>query len=270
MPTEIAQPAVYVIAGPNGAGKTTFATSFLPGFVNCREFVNADLIAAGLSPFDPDSQAVAAGRLMLLRIDELVCARQSFGFETTLAGRIHARRLTSMKSEAGYRVVLFFLWLETDALAISRVAFRVREGGHHIPPETVKRRFRLGLRNFGSLYRNLADDWYIIDGSKATPSIVGRGSSAGIEILDSERLDDICSISGVTAVIHKTDNDMIARVNAALCTAMAGLICRARLRDVPLIVSEHGEVVEVNPHELQLPSLPNEQPEQPTDRSSRN
>jgi hypothetical protein len=123
MLAEIAQPTVYVIAGPNGAGKTTFATAFLPGFVNCREFVNADLIAAGLSPFDPDSQAVAAGRLMLQRIDELVLARQSFGFETTLSGRVHARRLTLMKSEAGYRVVLFFLWLETDALAISRVAF---------------------------------------------------------------------------------------------------------------------------------------------------
>ncbi|MBL8811090.1 MAG: hypothetical protein JNM43_13010 [Planctomycetaceae bacterium] len=120
------QPTVYVIAGPNGAGKTTFATSFLPGFVNCREFVNADLIAAGLSPFDPDSQAVAAGRLMLQRIDSLVQERQTFGFETTLAGRGHARRLALMKSEVGYQVVLFFLWLETEALAISRVAARVR------------------------------------------------------------------------------------------------------------------------------------------------
>ena len=195
MRTEIAQPTVYVIAGPNGAGKTTFAASFLPDFVNCREFVNADLIAAGLSPFDPDSQAIAAGRLMLQRIAELVHARQSFGFEKTLAGRTHARRLISMKSEAGYRVVLFFLWLETVGLAISRVAFRVREGGHHIPAETVKRRFRLGISNFGKLYRNLADDWYIIDGSKATPSIVCRGNFACLEILDSKRLSDIRSIS---------------------------------------------------------------------------
>jgi hypothetical protein len=148
MRTEIAQPAVYVIAGPNGAGKTTFATSFLPGFVNCREFVNADLIAAGLSPFDPDSQAVAAGRLMLQRINELVCARQSFGFETTLAGRAHARRLTSMKSEAGYRVMLFFLWLETDALAISRVAFRVREGATSRSNGDSKTPFSAGNQEF--------------------------------------------------------------------------------------------------------------------------
>ena len=98
MPINPAQPIVYVIAGPNGAGKTTFATSFLPGFVNCREFFNADLIAAGLSPFDPDSQAVTASRLMLQRIDSLVQEKQTFGFETTLAGRAHARRLASMKS----------------------------------------------------------------------------------------------------------------------------------------------------------------------------
>jgi predicted ABC-type ATPase len=115
-----------VIAGPNGAGKTTFATTFLPGFVNCREFVNADLIAAGLSPFDPDSQSVTAGRLMLERINGLVHEKQSFGFETTLAGRAHARRLATMKSQAGYQVVLYFLWLESEALAISRVASRVR------------------------------------------------------------------------------------------------------------------------------------------------
>jgi predicted ABC-type ATPase len=195
MPINPEQPIVYVIAGPNGAGKTTFATSFLPGFVNCREFVNADLIAAGLSPFDPDSQAVTAGRLMLQRIDSLVQEKETFGFETTLAGRTHARRLASMKSGTGYRVVLFFLWLESEALAISRVASRVREGGHDIPTETVRRRFQLGIRNFTKLYRNLADDWYIIDGSKATPSISCRGSSDGVEVIDQERLNYIRSIS---------------------------------------------------------------------------
>jgi predicted ABC-type ATPase len=195
MPVELEQPTVYVIAGPNGAGKTTFATSFLPGFVNCREFVNADLIAAGLSPFDPDSQAVTAGRLMLQRIDSLVQEKQTFGFETTLAGRAHARRLASMKSGSGYRVVLFFLWLESEPLAISRVASRVREGGHDIPTETIKRRFQLGIRNFAKLYRKLADDWYIIDGSKATPIVSCTGNSKGVEVLDEDRLDYIRSIT---------------------------------------------------------------------------
>ena len=195
MPIEHEQPTVYVIAGPNGAGKTTFATTFLPGFVNCREFVNADLIAAGLSPFDPDSQSVTAGRLMLERINGLVHEKQSFGFETTLAGRAHARRLATMKSQAGYQVVLYFLWLESEALAISRVASRVREGGHSIPTDTIKRRFQMGIRNFAQLYRKLADDWYIIDGSKATPSISCRGSSDGVEVIDQERLNYIRSIS---------------------------------------------------------------------------
>ncbi len=147
-----------MIAGPNGAGKTTFATSFLPGFVNCREFVNADLIAIGLSPLNPESQAVTAGRLMLQRIDALVQEKHTFGFETTLAGRAHARRLASMKSGSGYRVVLFFLWLESEALAVSRVASRVRDGGHDVPTEVVRRRFQLGIRNFAELYRKLADD----------------------------------------------------------------------------------------------------------------
>lgn len=195
MPIEHEQPTVYVIAGPNGAGKTTFATTFLPGFVNCREFVNADLIAAGLSPFDPDSQSVTAGRLMLERINGLVHEKQSFGFETTLAGRAHARRLATMKSQAGYQVVLYFLWLESEALAISRVASRVREGGHSIPTDTIKRRFQMGIRNFAQLYRKLADDWYIIDASKAIPSISCRGNSDGVEVVDEDSLDYIRSIS---------------------------------------------------------------------------
>ena len=194
MPINPEQPTVYVIAGPNGAGKTTFATSFLPGFVNCREFVNADLIAAGLSPFDPDSQAVTAGRLMLQRIDSLVQEKRTFGFETTLAGRAHARRLATMKSQAGYQVVLYFFWLESEALAISRVASRVREGGHNIPTDTIKRRFQLGIRNFAELYRKLADDWFIIDASKAIPSISCRGNSESVEVVDEDRLNYIRSI----------------------------------------------------------------------------
>ncbi|MFO0975755.1 MAG: zeta toxin family protein [Planctomycetaceae bacterium] len=191
MPVEPEQPTVYVIAGPNGAGKTTFATTFLPGFVNCREFVNADLIAAGLSPFDPDSQAVTAGRLMLQRIDSLVQERQSFGFETTLAGRVHATRLARMRSTYGYRVILIFVWLPSETMAISRVAERVKEGGHNVPTETVKRRYHQGIWNFRNLYRNIAETWYILDGTRQPPETVCFGDSENTEVIHPHRLAQI-------------------------------------------------------------------------------
>ena len=144
-------PTVYLIAGPNGAGKTTFATEFLPAFVHCREFVNADLIAAGLSPFAPETQAIRAGRLLLTRIKECTNARRDFAFETTPAGRGYLRLVADLK-RSGYRVVLYFLWLPSAEAAMDRVAGRVRQGGHNIPEALIRRRFEAGLRNFFQLY----------------------------------------------------------------------------------------------------------------------
>ena len=140
-------PTVYVIAGPNGAGKTTFASKFLPGFVQCREFLNADLIAAGLSPFAPETQNVRAGRLLLERIEALAGERADFGFETTLSGRTYVKLLGDMKA-MGYRLVLFFLWLPSAEMAVARVESRVKGGGHGVPPEDVERRYSAGLRTF--------------------------------------------------------------------------------------------------------------------------
>ena len=165
------RPAAYVIAGPNGAGKTTFATEFLPDFVHCREFVNADLIAAGLSPFAPETQAVRAARLVLTRIKELARARQDFGFETTLAGRGYVKLITDLK-RSGYHAVLFFLWLPSAEMAVARVANRVRQGGHDIPEATIRRRFEAGLRNFFGLYAPLVDSWHLYDGSQLPPSLI--------------------------------------------------------------------------------------------------
>jgi len=159
------KPTVFVIAGPNGAGKTTFAQTYLSRYAQCQEFVNADLIAAGLSPFNPESQSVAAGRLMLHRIDNLTVLRKTFGFETTLAGRTYARRLRSMRDELGYSIALFFVWLPTVEMAIQRVATRVREGGHNIPSPTIERRYRQGINNFAQIYAPLIDQWIIYDGS---------------------------------------------------------------------------------------------------------
>jgi len=154
-----------VLAGPNGAGKTTFAKSYLPHFAGCREFVNADLIAAGLSPFNPESQSLVAGRLMLQRMDELIEARKSFALETTLAGRAYARRLRCMKDELNYEIELIYFWLPSADFAVNRVAIRVCQGGHNIPEAVIRRRYKLGISNFAKLYSPLANRWLILDGS---------------------------------------------------------------------------------------------------------
>jgi len=185
MPRTIRHPTVYVIAGPNGAGKTTFATQFLPDFVNCREFVNADLIAAGLSPFAAETQNVRAGRLLLERIGELSGGCADFGFETTLSGRTHAKLLADLKY-AGYRIDLFFLWLPSPDLAVRRVANRVMQGGHSVPDEVVRRRYNAGLRNFFRLYRPHLDGWWFYDTSRLLPVTIAREEHGILDAMDAE------------------------------------------------------------------------------------
>jgi predicted ABC-type ATPase len=183
-------PTAYLIAGPNGAGKTTFATEFLPDFVHCREFVNADLIAAGLSPFAPETQAIRAGRLVLTRIKELAGARQDFGFETTLAGRGYVKLISELK-RAGYRVILFFLWLPDAEMAVARVANRVRQGGHDIPEPVIRRRFEAGLRNFFRLYAPLVSSWHLYDGSRLPPQRIAGAIAGAIDVHEVETFQTI-------------------------------------------------------------------------------
>jgi len=166
-------PTVYVIAGPNGAGKTMFASDFLPAFVQCREFLNADLIAVGLSPFAPETQNVRAGRLLLERIRELSEERADFGFETTLSGRTYVKLLGDMKA-SGYRVMLFFLWLPSAEMAVARVENRVKQGGHFVPPEDVRRRYGNGVQNLFRLYRPLLDGWWLYDASRLPPKLIAK------------------------------------------------------------------------------------------------
>jgi len=154
-------PTVLVIARPNGAGKTTFAKRYLPEFAEIGEFLNADMIAAGLSPFNPAGQAFLAGKLKLTRFDELSKSRVSFGFESTLARRTHQRRLAHMKADLGYRVIIVFLWLPSAVLAVLRVAGRVTQGGHDIPESVIRRRFAAGLSNFANRYSQIADEWFV-------------------------------------------------------------------------------------------------------------
>ena len=162
---------IIIIAGPNGAGKTTFAREFLPHEAACPTFINADLIAAGLSPFRPEAAARRAGRIMLEMIADCVRRRESFAIETTLSGRSYAQMIPRWK-KAGYRVAIFFLELPSVELAIGRVADRVAQGGHDIPEPVIRRRFTKGKRNFLHLYKPLADAWRHYDNAGDIPLLL--------------------------------------------------------------------------------------------------
>ncbi len=184
------EPHAHIIAGPNGAGKTTFAREFLPKYAHCREFLNADLLAAGLSPFDPDTAAIAAGRLLLARMKELIRQRKGFGFETTLAGKTYVAMLRDMKDK-GYTLHLFYLWLPRVEMAIARVQNRVREGGHDVPESVIRRRFELGQRNLVRLYLPLFDSWLLFDNSSIYPREIARYADAETEVLDANAYQQI-------------------------------------------------------------------------------
>ncbi len=169
---------VIVLGGPNGAGKTTSAQRLLPQSLRILEFVNADEIARGLSPFNPEASAIEAGRLMLDRMRGFVRTRQSFAFETTCAGRGHARMLR-MCRVTGYRVTLLFLWLPSPEAASSRVARRVREGGHSIAPDVIERRYWAGLRNMRNLYLPLANVALIVDNSDEGGGLIAEREPDG-------------------------------------------------------------------------------------------
>ena len=175
---------IVIIAGPNGAGKTTFAREFLPREAECPDFINVDLIAAGLSPFDPQRVALRAGRLMLLEIARRVRAGESFAFETTLSGRSYARLIPQWQS-VGYHVTLMFLSLPTVELAIARVAARVAQGGHDVADTGIHRRFDAGMSNCTNVYRRLMDSWALYDNMEGSPvegprhPRCGRGLAAG-------------------------------------------------------------------------------------------
>ena len=156
---------LYIIAGPNGAGKTTASYSVLPKILQCREFVNADEIARGLSPFNPESVAIEAGRLMLSRIAELLRRNESFSIETTLATRSYFK-LIEKAHQQGYEVTLLFFWLKTPEQAIERVAERVSKGGHNIPTDVIRRRYVAGISNLFRLFMREVDYWEIYDNSE--------------------------------------------------------------------------------------------------------
>ena len=169
------KPRCIIIAGPNGAGKTTFAREFLPKDAGILHFVNADLIAAGLSPLDPPAAQVAAARILLEELDRLAKARVDFAFETTLSGRTYVERIKTWQRN-GYQVELAFLRLESVDLSLKRVALRVRQGGHHVLDEDVRRRFKRGLVNFDDPYKSIVDSWALYDNTGSVPLLIDRSN----------------------------------------------------------------------------------------------
>ena len=165
---------IYIIAGCNGAGKTTASFTILPEILDCKEFVNADEIAKGLSPFQPEKVAFEAGRIMLERIEMLLKSNKNFAFETTLSTKTYKQKLIQAKTN-GFKVKLLFFWLPTIEMAINRVAVRVSEGGHNIPTDVITRRYSRGIENLFKIYIPLCDDWAVFDNSDETPELIAEG-----------------------------------------------------------------------------------------------
>ena len=166
-------PKLYIIAGCNGAGKTTASFTILPEILGCKEFINADEIAKGLSPFQPESVAMQAGRIMLARMDELLQKGETFAFETTLATKSYKQKIEWAQAN-GYEVTLLFFWLDSPNIAKERVAQRVAEGGHNIPLETIERRYYNGIANLFTIYIDMVDICYIFDNSEGRKELIAQ------------------------------------------------------------------------------------------------
>ena len=182
-------PKLYIIAGCNGAGKTTASFTILPEVLGCKEFINADEIAKGLSPFQPESVAVQAGRIMLARMDELLQKGETFAFETTLATKSYKQKIEWAQAN-GYEVTLLFFWLDSPNMAKKRVAQRVAEGGHSIPSETIERRYYNGIANLFAIYIDMVDICYIFDNSEGRKELIAQKEKhKGIIIYNNDKFN---------------------------------------------------------------------------------
>lgn len=255
-------PNLFIVAGPNGAGKTTYVRDFIPQEMRCREFVNADLIAAGLSPFAPDQAAFEAGRIMLRRLRDLVTRRQDFSFETTLSGRAYAPLLRECRA-AGYRIRLDFLWIPNLDITRQRVRQRVGKGGHNIPDDVQQRRFHLGIRNLAELYRPLLDDWRLYDNTGGHPHLVAEEKEGVLSIVDAARLAFIeqsatvrfmpdTPAESVEAPLAFTPEEETRRSLRAMRRAYARVVLENKAWGMPVIQWRDGiGVVEVPPEQLE-------------------
>lgn len=176
---------LFIIAGCNGAGKTTASYTILPEIIDCKEFVNADEIAKGLSPFQPEKAGIEAGRLMLKRIKSLLASDENFAFETTLATRSYVSFIEKAK-ELNWQVTCLFFWIQSEELAISRVQTRVKEGGHHIPEEVIRRRYHNGLKNFFNLFLPKVDNWIFVNNTGDTYEVIAEKNKGKMSVINIE------------------------------------------------------------------------------------
>jgi len=174
---------VYIIAGPNGSGKTTFAKKFLPDYAKCQNFVNADLIARGLSPFSTQISAIRAGRVVLEQLHYYSNKNMDFAFESTLSGKTYINFFKELKKK-GYNLHIFFLWIPSAELALSRIKDRVAEGGHDVPSQDVRRRFGRSIYNFFKFYRPLLHSWMLFDNSESKPKLIAEEKDKKLNIID--------------------------------------------------------------------------------------
>ena len=185
-------PTLFIIAGPNGAGKTTAAYTVFPDILGVMQFVNADEIARGISPFDPESVALQAGKAMLNRVDELITNKSDFVLETTLSGRAYVGLIEKAKV-AGYFVKLIFVYVSSADVSVKRVARRVSKGGHHIPEEIIRRRYILGLKNFVHLFKDRVDSWELYENEYSFPLLVAKSENGTVHIFEPDTWANICS-----------------------------------------------------------------------------
>ena len=189
-------PTIHVLAGPNGVGKTTFADRYLPEVVKQLEFINADLIARGLSPYDPEAAAMEAGRIALRRIRHLIAARQSFTWETTLSGRSAVNWLTSARTQ-GYRLKGYFLWVRDVETTLDRICQRVTEGGHNIQPEVSRRRFHKTIQSFFAIYRPLFGSWRLFENDGLAPRLLALEKNGRLVLRDPKGFERTITEAGI-------------------------------------------------------------------------
>jgi len=261
-------PVCRIIAGPNGAGKTTFALKYLPQVAAGTAFVNADLIAAGLSPLAPEQQFLAASRLFLQQIKHHVAEGRDFAFETTLSGYAFLSAMERWRS-AGYTIRIVYLWLNSPETAIDRVHARARQGGHIVPDDVIRRRYTRGLLNFAHRYRDAADRWHVYDSTDPLDRrAVARGSAGVVDVVDDELWErfqtQVSQISRIREILvanrATVADDHIERwfadpenLERAMRIVHARVIRRHRLLDQPLITWRDGKVVELDPHTVPMP-----------------
>src|SRR6056297_2539058 len=183
-------PNLYVIAGCNGAGKTTASYTVLPEILECEEFINADEIARGLSPFNPEKAAIEAGRIMLKKINDFIKKNYDFAFETTLSSKSYLKTIEKAK-ENGYEVTLLFFWLDSVELAIERVRTRVAEGGHNIPEKVIRRRYFSGIKNLFNLYMPVCDYWMITNNSTPNLELIAEGNYETITKIENNHIFEL-------------------------------------------------------------------------------